>query len=940
MATYVVPQVLVFQELQLVPQADVRPLPAHISGGHAYLIRYDEADEQAEGQLGYYNNDADECFEWPNRPAGGKVDSAYTKVFVKDGLLQYYEDFIGSGDTIETVATEKNQIRADATVFQTANGTARSAAFKERDVTVGDIAKVRAVVGADTYTLWTYVAGFVAEAVAAVVAAAASDADNHITQSAPSVITDYIGPTELLNCVDITATDQSLYNGLADGDINETYTVVVLESSAGNDATTAKLQVISASGNDDVAEVTPSAFGSPTAIGTRGLTVTWNDTDTAECSISASENEVANFDFIAGQKWRVSCGQAFTAPTATSGGTYTGPEDATYVIEVTKGGLYADSPEITVTTNKGIDASGPTVVSAASTAVAVGVYGVTVSFDSTGLRKGDRYTIAASAEGEGAVKTIQLGHNLAEEVQANGTTEVDLTLFIKKSFEVSEQRANTPGVTNWNQSSTEICLESGITGLDATWTDGGVPEALPLISESSKEYGLMFVEARYWQQTLCAGVESIFDVAQIDDAISGPLHPDNPLKWAVFKALQNSAQENNNITPVAYTSVCDPNDTDQWVTVLDLIDGRDDVYGLVPLTRDKTVWDLFQAHVSTQSTPEFGRWRVLWTNLAGVPTKVISDASTSDDGELLLATLEDDPNTSGTQYTLLTVPAGNSQFVADGVRAGDIVRYLYTTDSAGNTVYTEFVVDAVINETTIRLVSPGHTAAINTPTKMEVWRNLTATEQANELALTDGYSDRRVRSVWPDEITSGGITMEGYHLCAALAALSGGVVPQQGLTNLEINGFDDVSRTVDIFNRTQLNIMAGGGVWIVTQDLQTGDVFTRHAVTTGDTDDINEREEMLTRNLDSVSYFFLDLLSPYIGISNVTTSTITVLRSEIRAGIQVLRSRNFIERLGGQIIDATIRELRPHTTLKDRVVCVLDLTMPYALNNLEMHLVV
>ena len=73
---------------------------------------------------------------------------------------------------------------------------------------------------------------------------------------------------------------------------------------------------------------------------------------------------------------------------------------------------------------------------------------------------------------------------------------------------------------------------------------------------------------------------------------------------------------------------------------------------------------------------------------------MISDASTSSDGEVLLATLEDDPDTSGTQYTLLTVPAGTSRFVTDGVKPKDVIRYLFTTDGFGGTVYTEFVIDA------------------------------------------------------------------------------------------------------------------------------------------------------------------------------------------------------------------------------------------------------
>ena len=40
MSVYVVPQVLVYQEIESVPAVDIRPLPAHISGPHAHLIRY------------------------------------------------------------------------------------------------------------------------------------------------------------------------------------------------------------------------------------------------------------------------------------------------------------------------------------------------------------------------------------------------------------------------------------------------------------------------------------------------------------------------------------------------------------------------------------------------------------------------------------------------------------------------------------------------------------------------------------------------------------------------------------------------------------------------------------------------------------------------------------------------------------------------------------
>jgi len=931
MAAYVVPQVLVFQELQLVPQADIRPLPAFICGGHAHLQRYDDSDEKSDGFVGYYDDLSETCYSWPGRPAGSIIDDDYTKLYVDDALLKYFDDFIGAGDLIQTVASEPNQIRASATSFK-ANGTTypRDAQFYDRDVKVGDVAKIRAVVGGTPYTLWTYVAGFVGEVVAAIVGAASADADNAATQVAPTATSTQTAGA--VNCVDVASIDQSAYDGLLDGDINETYTITVVEGSAGGDATGARLRITSASGNDDVTSVAPSAFGVATAIGTRGLTVTFSDTDTAACSASADNDGVSDVDFIPGQVWEVTCGQAFTAPAATSGGTYSGDADVIYIIEVTKGGLYAATPQITVTTNKGVDASGPTNVTAAATSVAVGTKGVTVQFDAAGLRAGDRYFISATAEKEGAYQTLKLGHNFAQAVQDNGATEVDLTLFIRKNLEIAEQ-SNTPGVANWTQSATELCLKGSLMATDASWTDGGAPLQLPVFSESSKGYGKIYIHYRAWMSDLCNEVNQIYDTSELDN-IEGPLHPDNPLKWGVFKAVSNS-----NGVPVSYQSVCDPNDTDEWSTVLELIDGRDDVYGLVPLTRNKTVLDLFEGHVNGQSSAEFGRWRVLWVNLQNDSELAIVDSSASTDGEEVLATLEDDPLTSGTQYTLLKVPDANGGFVTNGVRAGDIVRYLYTTDGFGGEAYDEFVIDAVINEDTVRL-QDGHTVAVNVAQKIEIWRTLTATEQADEIAKTYGYSNRRVMAVWPDTVGSGGLTFEGYHLCAALAGLASGVVPHQGLTNLAISGFDDISRTTGLFNRTQLNTMAGNGVWVVTQDLQSGEVFSRHALSTASYDNINEREEMVTRNLDSISYYFLDVYSPYIGISNITPDTLKVLRAEANAGIQTLRSRNFVQRLGAQLIDGELVRLEPHSTLKDRVVAQINLTLPYALNNLELHLVV
>ncbi len=927
MATYVVPQALVFQEIALVPQADIQPLPACIIGPHAHLIRYSESDEKAFGLLGDYDELVDTDYSWPNRPVGGVVDDDYTRVYIDDALLRYFTDTIGSGDTIQTVAGETNRIRAAATSFRS-NGAAyprTAGSFFDRDVAVGDVAKVRAVVGSDEFELCTYVAGFVSEVIAAVVAAATADALNQADDVAATSFSQTAGGD---NCVDIDSVNGATYDGLEDGDVEETYTILCTKTSVGGDATTAELRVTSASGNDDVATVTPSAFGVATAIGTRGLTVTWNNTLGA-CSVSAANEGVDVDDYLAGQTWEVTVAQTFTAPAATSGGTYAGTTDVTYIIRVSKGGLYADSPEITVTTDTGVDVSGPTIISAAATAVAIGTQGVTVQFNQLGLSKNDRYYIECDAATAGAVQTLILGHSFDQDVLDNGATEVDLTLFIRKDIEVAQNRTGAAPLTNWDMTATQISINAGITAFDASWTNAGVPIALPVVSDCT--YGQVYVHARYWLSDLCSEANQISDTAELFSSISGPLHPDNPLKWGVFKALQNS-----NDTAVTFVAVCDPDDVAEWSKVLGIIDGDRRVYGIVLLTRNATVWGLFQAHVNSQSSATFGRWRYLWLNLDEVTEKEIIDDTTSDDEAVVLAVLEDDPVTSGTQYTLLRVPAANASFVTNGVRAGDIVRYLYEGDGFGNDTYTEFVVDAVLGEDSLRLQT-GHTLPVGVASKMEIWRNLTETEEAAEYTLTKGYSDRRVMMTWPHELGQDGFTVEGYFLNCCLAGLVSGVIPQQGLTNLEINGCDDLTETTR-FNRTQLSTMAGGGVWIVTQDPNSGDVFSRHALSTADYDSIAEREEMVTRNLDSISFYMLDIYSPYIGVSNVTESTIDMLRAETHSAIKFLESRFFTPRSGAQLISGTIARMRRHATLLDRIVIDLDIILPFPLNNLEVHL--
>jgi len=944
LATYVLPQTQVFQDFTLAATANANPLRAFIAGPHAYLLRYAEDDERAKGLLGYYDPLIENAYDWPDRPAGGVVDATYVKVWVKDALLKYFEDQIGSGVTVTKVSGFNNRVRSATIGFKTNGAYTRGSQLFDRDVAVGDVAKVRGLDGdGEPVTLWTYVKSIVGDTVDSEVGDATYDSANPVntpsSQSASSSVSKVAGAD---NCVTVAA-DHSAYDGLPSGKITETYDILVTEGSVNGDYTVAKVRVISGSGTDDVLSVTPSAKGVATAIGTRGLTVAFDEDDTSGCSEDAEEAGVSADDLIVGQRWRVTVNDAFTPCTAASGGTYDSTNNTTYIVEVTKGGTWAQEPQISVSTTNGIDISGPTDVTASAAAVDVGTLGVTIAFTGAGLRKGDRYYIECVGEQEGPMRTLVLGHNLSTDIA--GDSEVDLTLFIRTPLlQVPMNRTGAAPLVNWETSETEITIKEGITAFDATWTDGGVPLALEVHSESSKGYGKVYVEYRAWLADLCTEVNALNDVSALDDAISGPLHPDNPLKWGVYRALTNS-----NGTEVKFASVCDPTELTAWANVLELIVGRDDVYGLVPLTKWDKALDLFVAHAKAMSAPEQGLWRVVWLNLSGVPEIPVVHAgstvpnhvdATTTDGEVALAVVEDDAETSGSQYTILRCTTANADFLANDVRAGDIVRCQYVGDGFGNYSYSEYVVDEVQAEDQLRLLT-GPAGPITVASKFEVWRNLSATEESAEVARQAGaWGDRRVRAVWPDRVEDGGDVFEGYHLCATLAGLTSGVVPHQGLTNLEITGYTNMNRTVQKFNRSQLDAMGVAGVWIVTQDPVAGDVYTRHAVTTADYDDLNKREEMITRNVDSISFRFKDHFKPYIGVTNVTPATIAILKLEAKALIQVLSTTNVTVNLGAQLISGDVTSVQQHVTLKDNVTMNVTLSVPYALNVLAVRLVI
>ena len=94
------------------------------------------------------------------------------------------------------------------------------------------------------------------------------------------------------------------------------------------------------------------------------------------------------------------------------------------------------------------------------------------------------------------------------------------------------------------------------------------------------------------------------------------------------------------------------------------------------------------------------------------------------------------------------------------------------------------------------------------------------------------------------------------------------------------------------------------------------------------------------RRWGRAAIFFLDLLRLYVGRTNITPETIDNLHAQLQSGIAVLRGRNLVATLGGQIIDCQITSIAQNPLLLDHLTIVLRPQYPIPLNNPELYLVI
>lgn len=619
-------------------------------------------------------------------------------------------------------------------------------------------------------------------------------------------------------------------------------------------------------------------------------------------------------DLTVGDTYTFSINNKYNSAVVGATGTFTGDEDVTYIITCLEGGILGTSnPTVSIASSDGEEFfTGKLSTETKNGAIVASVQmprGITFTFYGAGNNKEIAtdaiFSVAVTASANGAVQTLQLKDSLPYSFRTWDEAEKNL---LNAEFCVIKNVEIDPSQYTATQGSIRLSDPIAVTDPDFA--------SLTLIDAD------IYVQYREW---VTQGANILTIVSSLDElnAIPGQLDPDNILKYGVYKAFANS-----NGTSVAYTAVelTEETDLDAWSKAFATGSGSTEVFTLVPMTQDKAIQDVAAFTVDLDSNEDTCAWKRAIFSTTVDTEKVVAECR----GVILQNALTGD-------YTRVVLNPNNVPDLSD-VKPGDVVRVMYRS------VLTEYTINEIISASELSLVS-GPASQIGLGTEqgqnltfvaMDIVHKMTRADQVAEICRIAGsFSSRRIELVWPDRVGEGGVMMPGYFLCAAIAGLMSGVQPHQGLTHVEVAGFDDFSRSTPYFTPAQIKQLAAGGVWVCLTSKENVP-YTYHAVTT-DMSDLNTQEEMITRNMDAISLYFSDLLKPYIGTTNTTDEFLEQLNLVIQFACENF-SVSTNTAIGPRIISYSIDSVERDALLRDHVRVLLTVELPMATNVISLYI--
>lgn len=427
--------------------------------------------------------------------------------------------------------------------------------------------------------------------------------------------------------------------------------------------------------------------------------------------------------------------------------------------------------------------------------------------------------------------------------------------------------------------------------------------------------GNVYFGYRALRQDLTTG--TVYTAAEVEGRL-GKIVPENPLAFGMNIAVANSSGQG-----IIFAAV--PSDDLAGYTVAkDRISNMNPCYGIVPLTQNVSVLTMFKQHAISMSEPTAGMWRIAFgsTPLA-TEKEVYKGVCSVNLDNFMLTAYEDEA---------YDTPA----FISNDIVPGDEIRFYVAGDGR------EFVyeVKSVLSDDQLTVKQNMHYDALPAgldSVEFVIIHSMDKTEQAKNIAaVSKSYGSKRYFNVWPDICSVDGVELPSYYLGCAIAAGCGALPSQYGFTRLSLAGFDGLRHSNDYFNSEQLDLIAEGGTFIFVCDAEGAAPYVRHELST-DRSTIEFQELMFTKNFDYVSYIGKAAMDQFIGSWNITPATIASIRTSLDSAFRSL-TLDAREKIGSPILDYEIGDIAQLESSRDRVEAYVDVTFPYPLNHLGLHI--
>ena len=510
--------------------------------------------------------------------------------------------------------------------------------------------------------------------------------------------------------------------------------------------------------------------------------------------------------------------------------------------------------------------------------------------------------------------TIRVAHPLPS---VTGTIATGKIYHLYNYFEVDSSFIDT---TNLASQEVELSFTANPYPGTSIPADSGLMSGFAFLS------GTVHVQYRALRTDQSSTLLTINDNNDLESKL-GVANDDNPLALACQIALANTT------TPVRAMSI-ESDDLAGYTGALQVLEGEDRVYYLVPLTQDESIIQAFVNHVEQLSVPEEGIWRVVIANTE-IPSQLFLIGT--DSNSVTTGSFVADANNSRALFR-----DSSNDFITQEVTPGDTITI--TASSDANVVDNTYTVEKVLDADTIELRDTADTDITDSATaEYYISRELTNRQQAENVAATaETFGSKRVWHIMPDQVgvNVDGATkyLPGYYLCAGHAGMGAGFPVQQGFTNIGVAGITDLRHSNFYFSRESLAIMAEKGVCLYVQATQGGLPYCRHALTT-DVSVLEYREQLKVKNWDFLSYYYKDKLKPFIGNWNITPDTLANMRQTVIASSELLTSRS-LPKIGPPLLSYDLRKLEQDPNNIDQVNVELGVEIVSPNNYTNVYLII